>query len=913
MKPFAAFLLIAIVMPIAGTATEVVGQQSRTWTEVTGRTVVAEYLGIEGQGSEKKVHVRRSDGKEFRFPVAQLSESDRAYLQKKHPQPRAPITEMPRDTLQPFLQTYCIRCHSEEQQNGQVRFDTIAWQVATNDQAQRWQDVLDQLNGGDMPPEDELQPKNEQLAEVLDQLTQSLVTARRRLTDHGGEIRMRRLNRREYSATIRDLFGFDVALEDIPEDGEIASFDTVGAEQFFTSAHFEKYLELGKKVALESLRFNLSPRRKVNTVRTEVEKRVTQKMRDKLADLDRKMEMKKAGASWQEMGFKDEGEMEIIFRQWKPRAEVPRRYLQYPLVDRGVYICDVAKKTSVSMHTDIRGEYVVRIHGGVQGNPDALRRLISVRGRQRLHGTLKLEGTTEKPQSVEIRIRQPMGRFQLSAHVRENVPDNTINSMVGYLNKLQGPAERTDPRAAVWIDWIEIEGPYYPDTRPKFEEILFPGKATGRESPYIWDDARIPELIEKFAREAFRRRPPEPGYLAALHALFRENRAAGMNHHDAMVEVMGIVLASPGFLFLHEPHEPIATGTISQTASVAPPQHVRAGQLGNRELAIRLSYFLWGSPPDEALYAADLSDPTTYAKQVDRMLAASRIERLRDGFISQWAEFDKYDAITVDNRKYFRFNEGIRQDAKREVREFFGTLIEENLPASNLIDSDFVTINAALATHYGISFPSTPSDAFQKVSLPAGSPRGGLITQTAFLVAGSNGERSSPVIRGALIMEKLLHDRPAPPPPNVPELDEASNQPRTNREMVELHQKRAVCASCHRKMDVIGFGLENFDTTGRWRDTEPVGRKQVSIQPGGILPDGSAFADVQELKKVLLSYEDALGKELLESMLNYGLGRTIEFSDADDVDALLSKLKPEKYRLRSMIREIALSSLFRKP
>lgn len=912
MKLFQVFLLAVFVSTLGGFA---VGQESRIWTDGKGRTVVAEYLGIEGQGREQKVHVRRADGKEFRFPVARLSEADRIYLQKMHSQIGDSLTEMPKKALQPFLQEYCVRCHGADQQNGQVRFDTIQWQVSTNDQAQRWQDVLDQLNGGDMPPKEEPQPTSEQLAEVLDQLTQSLLSARRRLTDHGGEIRMRRLNRREYSATIRDLFGFDVALEDIPTDGEIASFDTVGAEQFFTSAHFEKYLELGKKIARESFQFNLSPRRKVKTVRTEPEERVTEKMRKNLADLDRKMAMKKAGASWQEMGFKDEGEMEIIFRQWAPRAEVPRRYLQYPLVDRGVYICDVAKWISASQHTDIRGEYIVRIHGGVHGNPDELRRLIRVRGRQRLHGTLRLDGTTEKPESVEIRVRQPMGRFQLSAKIRENVPDNTINSMVGYLNKLEGPGERTDPRAAIWIDWVEIEGPYYPDKRPKYEEILFPGRATGNGSPYIWNDAKIPELIEKFVWEAFRRRPPEPEYLAGLQAIFRENRAAGLSHRDAMIEVMGIVLASPGFLYLHEP---MVAATDSQSAAVTQPregqpQEGTGGLLDHRELAIRLSYFLWSSPPDEELYSANLSDSTVYAKQVDRMLADPRIERLRDGLISQWAEFEKYDAITIDNRKHFRFNEGVRQDAKREVREFFGTLIKENLPASNLIDSEFVTINAALAAHYGMRFPATPSDEFLKVALRPGSPRGGLITQTAFLVAGSNGERSSPVIRGALIMEKLLHDRPAPPPPNVPELDEASSTPRTNREMVELHQQRAVCASCHRKMDVIGFGLENFDTTGRWRDTERVGRKDVAIQPGGVLPDGAAFADVQELKKVLLSQEEALARELLESMLGYGLGRTIEFSDSDDVEALLSKLKAEQYRIRSMIREIALSSLFRKP
>jgi hypothetical protein len=185
------------------------------------------------------------------------------------------------------------------------------------------------------------------------------------------------------------------------------------------------------------------------------------------------------------------------------------------------------------------------------------------------------------------------------------------------------------------------------------------------------------------------------------------------------------------------------------------------------------------------------------------------------------------------------------------------------------------------------------------------------MTQTAFLVTGSNGERSSPVIRGALVMEKLLHDEPAPPPPNVPELGSATREPKTNREMVELHQKQAVCASCHKKMDVIGFGLENFDTVGMWRDTEKVGRKQVPIETAGTLPGGAAFTNVQELKKVLIDEQQHLAEGMVESILAYGLGRTVEFSDSDDVAEILAKLKSDNFRVRSMIREIALSPLFR--
>ncbi|MEE2642665.1 MAG: DUF1588 domain-containing protein [Planctomycetota bacterium] len=414
-------------------------------------------------------------------------------------------------------------------------------------------------------------------------------------------------------------------------------------------------------------------------------------------------------------------------------------------------------------------------------------------------------------------------------------------------------------------------------------------------------------MIDRFAREAFRRRVPESAYLEALHRIYHENRAEGLSQQESLTEVLAIVLASPGFLFLQEPvPKSVASGLPASKKE-------KPNRLGNRELAVRLAYFLWSCPPDEELYAADLKDPEVLAGQVDRMLSDPRINRFRDGFIRQWAEFDKYDAVTVDNRIHFRFNEGVRQDAKREIREFFGVLINENLPAANLVDSEFVTINAALATHYGLPFPATYRDDFKKVSLPADSPRGGLMTQTAFLVAGSNGERSSPVIRGAMILEKLLHDRPAPPPPNVPELDEASSKPLTNRELVELHQQRAVCSSCHRKMDVIGFGLENFDTIGRWRETEKVGRREVAIQAGGTLPGGQPFLGVRQLKQVLLSEEDALATELLESILNYGLGRAVEFADQTDVEKMLSRLKPEKYRIRSMIREIAVSPLFRRP
>lgn len=800
--------------------------------------------------------------------------------------------------LQPFLESYCIECHGPDKQKGQVRFDQTDWKITDNDTAQRWQDVLDQLNGGDMPPFDaDKHPTNDEMAAALDSITGSVLTARKRLTDHGGEIKMRRLNKREYAATIRHLFGFEVALHEIPDDGEIATFDTVGEEQFFTSAHFEKYLDLGREVAATALRYNTQKRRKPAKARFEAEDRVTKRMRKDLAEKDRKKALLDAGKTWREAGFNDEGEMQILVRQWDSRAEMPRAYLKYPHVDTGAYNSNVAKWSNAHQHTDIRGDYLVRVHGGIVGEPHELRKYIRLWDRNRIHGTLKMSGTPESPESVVLRTRARMGSSQLSINVRENVPDYAINSTRGYISRLKDPRKHPDPRPSLWFDWVEIEGPFYPEKRPAFEDLLYPGLETGKNGPYLNHDKPAREFLGKFATLAFRRKAPEPDYLDALHKNFVDLRAAGKNYREAMTEVMGIVLASPSFLFIQE---------------AVPAQDEPHGLLDNRELAIRLSYFLWSSPPDDELYDADLSNPEVFSQQVDRLLADPKAENFRDGFINQWTHLERYDAITINTREHHHFNEGVQRDAKKEVREFFGTLLKENLPARNLIDSDFVVINGALANHYGLPFPETRDDTFRKVKLPADSHRGGLLTQAAFLVTGSNGERSSPVIRGALVMEKILHDKPAPPPPNVPELDEASDQPMTNREMVLLHQKRATCASCHRKMDVIGFGLENFDTTGAWRMTEKVGRRQIPIEPGGTLPGGETFANVTELKRLLVSNEDFLAEELVESILAYGLGRTVEFSDADDVEAILTQLKPSGYQLRDLVKEVALSPLFKK-
>ncbi len=807
------------------------------------------------------------------------------------------VVSVSEEVIAPFLKKHCVRCHGQRELNGQVRFDEVRWGITNNDSAQRWQDVLDILNAGDMPPEDELQPTTAELAKVLDSLTGTLITARKRLTDHGGEIAMRRLNRREYANTIRDLFGFQIPRDMIPEDNEAETFDTVGADQFFSSSHFEKYLELGREIVAQGFEWSAQPRQPVSKNRREPEENVTPRLRIQLADLDNKMRMKNEGKTWQEMGFKDEGEMKIVFSQFENRAGKPRKYLTYPLVDSGIYMAGVNNETKRfginrgGRSADPRASFRLRVRAGINGDPPEIRKFLGVSDADGIVDVVKVRGTTLDPQTVEVNYRGAIGQRSLNFAVEENRAN--IRVLDGYLNRV----DRGGEWASIWIDWLEIEGPFYDEERAFFETLIYPEPPVRGRRPAPLNDENARELIERFAFEAFRRNPPSPEYVDQLAALYQMNRSEGQNIEQAMGEVFAVVLASPGFLFLQE----------ASDASDG------KRMLDDRELAIRLAYFLWSSPPDDELYSCvdngSIAQPDVLSRQVDRMLDHPKAASFFEGFMSQWAELDRFNAITVDENKFFRFNEGIRHSAYREVLAFFETLVTKNLPASNLIDSDFVVINSVLGEHYGID--NATSDAFQKVNLPADSPRGGLLGQTAFLTLGSNGERSSPVIRGALVMEKLLHDKPAPPPPNVPELGAATDKPATNRQMVELHQRRAVCASCHKKMDVIGFGLENFDTIGKWRDAEAVGRQQIPIEPGGTLPGGAAFDDVKGLKTVLLKEDDRLAQELVESMLAYGLGRTVEFSDANAVATILDKLKGDDYRLRTMVHEIAESPLFR--
>ncbi|MDA9859059.1 DUF1588 domain-containing protein, partial [Rubripirellula sp.] len=310
----------------------------------------------------------------------------------------------------------------------------------------------------------------------------------------------------------------------------------------------------------------------------------------------------------------------------------------------------------------------------------------------------------------------------------------------------------------------------------------------------------------------------------------------------------------------------------------------------------------------------------------ERMLVSPKADVFLTDFINQWADIRRFDEIDLPVKL---IRGGFQDSARRELSEFFKVLVRENKSVDNLIDSDFIVVDQQLAKYYGLK--AETGEGFQKVSLPKSSPRGGMLAQAAFLISGGSGPRTSPTIRGAIIREKFLHAPVPPPPPNIPAIETEKGQKLTVKQLVDRHKNVAQCASCHDRIDPIGYGLENFDYLGQWRTTELAGgsaasdakknkRKRkassqkaepekIAIDASGYLGDDQ-FEGIEGLRTVLIQHKDELAQSVYESLLSYGIGREIEFVDDRDVIVNLNELKKRNYPLKEMIFEVITSKTF---
>jgi hypothetical protein len=775
------------------------------------------------------------------------------------------------ELLGTFLEDHCIRCHGPKKQKAKLRLDGLDFVISDKDEALHYQDILDVLNSAEMPPEDEPQPARAASESMIGALTEGLFEARKRLASSGGKVEMRRLNRREYAATIRHLFGFEPPSARMPPDDEVVNFDTVGSRQNFTTEHFDHYYELAQEILAAG--FEWAGTREASTIQSQEPETFWNN------------HYRKSIEQWK-------GKTGKVVRLSKMRED----YLALPKVETGVYLGEPLRHLAYNRAIDPRGTYRIRVTAGIEGKVQPFRRFIRVgHGKDGVAGVLRIDGTSESPSETMVEVRPALLGGKLGGYVAE---DRSGAWFSHYLTSLKHH-ENVDPagEGMIWIDKIAVEGPFYPEQRSFFEVLLCPEEPTPKKrAPRVWDDTNAPELIARFTQEAFRHREADPAFLDGLAAYFQQQREKGKAFEQAMTDTLAVVLASPSFVFMNE------------EADVRPGQRT----LSMRDLAIRMSYFLTSGPPDETLYQAveqkTMSQGAGYRHEVDRLLDPSRTRRFAEGFGGQWADFVRLDSISV-GQKFPTYNAGLRHSIKQEVVAYFKAMIDQNLPVSNLVKSDFVTINAQLATHYGI--PGVTTNAFVQVSLPSDSPRGGYLSQAAFLVAGSNGERTSPTVRGMLLLSRLLNAPPPPPPPNVPELGSGKDGPATNRELVDLHQSQVQCASCHRKMDTIGLALENFDVIGRWRDVENMGHGRTEpVVIDGALPGGERFTDFNQFQATLLAHEEDLARNMVESLLVYALGRDIEFTDAPHIDKIITKLRPNRFRMKDMMHGVTESPIF---
>jgi hypothetical protein len=414
-------------------------------------------------------------------------------------------------------------------------------------------------------------------------------------------------------------------------------------------------------------------------------------------------------------------------------------------------------------------------------------------------------------------------------------------------------------------------------------------------------------VITSLARRAFRR-PLESGEADRFVKLSHAALDSGVRFEDALRIGLRAVLTAPQFLLFEE----------------------RPGRLDDYSLASRLSYFLWSSMPDDELLAAasakKLHDPAALRAQTDRMLHSPKARAFVKNFTGQWLQLRNIDATTPDKKLYPEFDDILKFAMISETEAFFTELLQSDLPVSNFIHSDFAMLNRRLADHYGI--PGVQGEQFRKVSLPADSPRGGLLTQASVLKVTANGTVSSPVLRGAWVMKHLLGRPPQPPPPNVGSVEPDTRGATTIRELLDKHRNTESCMGCHSRMDPPGFALESFDVIGGWRDRyRSVGtgdwvkktfrgrgiyeyKLGPKVDASGALPDGRTFTDIASYKKLLLADEEQVARCITEKLLTYATGAGIHFADRETITAILQKAAPKQHGLRTLVHEVIQSPTF---
>jgi hypothetical protein len=448
--------------------------------------------------------------------------------------------------------------------------------------------------------------------------------------------------------------------------------------------------------------------------------------------------------------------------------------------------------------------------------------------------------------------------------------------------------------AAMGVIFMEVEGPV--DITPDRMSESYRRVFVSYPSDTVTKAQAAEQIVRNFASKAFRR-PVTDDEVTQLMALWSQRDASGETFESSIETTLQAVLVSPYFLYRYE-----------QDPTAGDANGVRT--IDEYELASRLSYFLWSSMPDDELLnlAKEGKLRANLESQVRRMMSDPKSFALVENFAGQWLQLRQVANVNPDPQRYPNFDESLRDAMIKETQLYFSSIMKEDHSVLEFIDSNYTFLNERLAKHYGIS--GVTGDDFRKVTL-TGNQRGGLITQASILTLTSYPNRTSPVLRGKWVLENLLDAAPPPPPPDVPKLAETAQAEMsgTLRQRMEQHRTNPNCITCHAQMDPIGFGLENYDAIGAWRDRDV---NNVVIDASGTLPGGEAFNGASGLKEILEGRKDEFCRCLTDRMLTYALGRGMEVYDRPMEDRITAGLEAKDYKFSALVMQVVQSDAFQK-
>lgn len=885
-----------------------------------------------------------------------------------------------------FIEKYCADCHDDVTFKADLDLLHKPFDPRDATNFELWVKVHDRVVAGEMPPKKRARPDAADVELFVNGLAADLNSAEREVIAKTGRAVQRRLNRYEYENTLRDLLSVPwIEIKDrLPEDGEKYRFNKIGEALDVSHVQLARYMSSADYALRQAMSVQLErPNTTTNRYYARDEFTLTSNFRPREnGTLPDRLSFPVLDSHAQP--DVRAGRAPLSTPATREREAVGR--VSSIFSDAGGYSWSRFRAPAAGRYRLRFKGYTIWVSGGgvsrwfYEGFGENKAPLFYLPLWHRPNLDEVWPGRRDEPIGVYASSageNRPVGAFDFkpepSVHEIEVLlaANEAIRTdgMRLFRTRVNGsdeqyvnPLAQPDGMPGYAIQWMEVEGPLYDESQGAGYRRLFgdlpikrlaegsngvplevaspapqasAGRADFAAAPAGGRGARgrrgggfgglrevtvevetqnpqqdSARLLRSFVQRAYRRPVSEPEVQLFID-LFNDQYTQGLGFAKSMLASYTAILSSPGFLFVDE----------------------KPGRLDDYALASRLSYFLWNSEPDDALRAlaerGQLHKPKTLREQTERLLNDPKSRRFIEAFTDYWLDLRKMDDTSPSTTLYndYELDDSLKLAALEETRMFVAELIRADLPARNIVSSDFTFLNERLAQHYGV--PGVAGVAMRRVSLPADSVRGGLLTQASVLKVTANGTTTSPVIRGHWITERILGIDTPPPPPKIPTVEPDIRGAVTIRQQLEKHRADPTCAICHTKMDPPGLALESFDIMGGWRDHYRAVKEGVTPAPGigmdgqrfafyyalpvdctGTLPDGRNFRDIRELKRMLVADPLPIARNLVRQLAVYATGAPVRFSDRDQIERILQRTSKSQYGVRSIVRELVQTDLF---